>query len=147
MWSWLRTSTPAVRVQLLLGRNTYLLFNSNVGNLVWKTTEGWRQEALFWFFYYGSALIVGGWGLVWRDRRFHSYFRSWCYSRKWGRGVSPALPLFSLFQEAFTITEVMKEIFEVNVNEHIESMDLFEFTQDTSSASVLLKNHRLYPPY
>ena len=55
--------------------------------------------------------------------------------------------MFSLFQEAFTITEVMKEIFEVNVNEHIESMDLFEFTQDTLSASVLLKNHRLYPPY
>ena len=46
LWSWLRTPTLMVRVQLLLGWHTYLLFKSDVKNFVWKTDEG-RQEALF----------------------------------------------------------------------------------------------------
>ena len=32
--------TLAVQVQLLLGRNTYLLFNTDIVNFVWKTDEG-----------------------------------------------------------------------------------------------------------
>ena len=36
----LRTLTLAVRVQLPLGWNTYLLFNTDIVNLVWKTDEG-----------------------------------------------------------------------------------------------------------
>ena len=39
------------------------------------------------------------------------------------------LPLFSIFQEPSTITEVIEEIFEVNINEDIEDMDLFDLTQ------------------
>ena len=46
LWSWLRTPTLVVRVQLPLGWHTYLLFKSDVKNFVWKTDEG-RQEALF----------------------------------------------------------------------------------------------------
>ena len=50
------------------------------------------------------------------------------------RGSSnPFPPLLSIFQEPSTITEVMEEIFEVNVNGDIEDMDLGDFTQDTSS--------------
>ena len=36
----LRASTLAVRVQLPLGWNTYLVFNSDIVNFVWKTNEG-----------------------------------------------------------------------------------------------------------
>ena len=36
----LRTLTLAVRVQLPLGWNTYLLFNTDIVNFVWKTDEG-----------------------------------------------------------------------------------------------------------
>ena len=72
------------------------------------------------------------WGLVGWSRKSHSYFRSCCYSRKWGCGVSPtAIP--SLFQEPSTITKILDEIFKVNANEDIEDMDLCYFTQDTSS--------------
>ena len=44
----------------------------------------------------GGALIVGGWGLVERGRKSHSHFHSLCYSRKWGRGVSPRFHLVAL---------------------------------------------------
>ena len=37
---YLRTPTPAVLVHLQLEWNTYLLFNSNIVNFVWKTDEG-----------------------------------------------------------------------------------------------------------
>ena len=37
----------------------------------------------------GGALIVGGWGLVERDRKSCLLFHSWCYSRKWERRVNP----------------------------------------------------------
>ena len=46
------------------------------------------------------------------------------------------LPLFSFFQESFTITKVMEEIFKVNANEDIGDMDLWDFTQDTYSTLV-----------
>ena len=36
--------------------------------------------------------------------------------------------LFLLFQELFTITKVMEQIFEVNANEDIEDMGIFDFT-------------------
>ena len=36
----LRTPTLAVRVQLSLGWNTYLLFSTDIVNFVWKTNEG-----------------------------------------------------------------------------------------------------------
>ena len=36
----LRTQTLAVRVKLLLEWNTYLLFNTDTVNFVWKTDEG-----------------------------------------------------------------------------------------------------------
>ena len=32
--------TLAVRIQLLLGQNSYLLLNSDIINLVWKADEG-----------------------------------------------------------------------------------------------------------
>ena len=35
------------------------------------------------------ALIVAEWGLMRWGRKSHSYFCSWCYSRKWGYGISP----------------------------------------------------------
>ena len=38
----------------------------------------------------------------------------------------------------------MKEIFEVNVNEDIEDMDLCNFIQDTSPTLAPSKNHRLH---
>ena len=49
-------------------------------------------EALLCLFYllFGGSFIVGGWGLVEWDRKFDLHFRSWCYSSKWGGGVSPA---------------------------------------------------------
>ena len=43
----LRTPTMAVRVQLPLGWNTYLLFNSDIVNFVCKTDEGEAGIALF----------------------------------------------------------------------------------------------------
>ena len=52
-------------------------------------------------------------------------------------------PLFSLFQKLSTITEVMEEIFEVNIKEDIEDMDLCDFTQNTLKTLAPPKNHRL----
>ena len=67
---YLRTSTLAVRVQLLLlGWNTCLLCNFDIVNFVWKTDEG-RQNVFFYqFLFFGGALIVGGWGLLEWDRK------------------------------------------------------------------------------
>ena len=44
----------------------------------------------------GGALIVGGWGFMGRGRKSHSHFHSLCYSRKWGRGVSPRFHIVAL---------------------------------------------------
>ena len=42
----MRTSSLAVRVQLPLGWNTYLLFDSDIVNFVWKTDEGEVLQSL-----------------------------------------------------------------------------------------------------
>ena len=44
----------------------------------------------------GGALIVGGWGFMGRGRKSRSHFHSLCYSRKWGRGVSPRFHIVAL---------------------------------------------------
>ena len=61
------------------------------------------------------------------------------------RGQSKSFPCFHS-QELSTITEVMEEIFKVNVKEDVEDMDLCDFTQDTSKTSAPPKNHRLVTP-
>ena len=46
----LRTATLAVRVQLSLGWNTDLLFNTDIVNFVWKTDEVETESAFLLFF-------------------------------------------------------------------------------------------------
>ena len=58
----------SIRVQLLLGWNTYLLFNSDIVNFVWKTNEG-ETESTVLFIY-----------VLWR------YFNHW-WMRGSGHGV------------------------------------------------------------
>ena len=55
--------------------------------------------------------------------------------------------MFLFFQEPSTITEVMEEIFEVDVNEDTEDMDLRDFTKDTSLTRAPPKNQQLHPLY
>ena len=61
----LRTPTLAVQVQLLLGLNTYLLFNTDILNLMWKTDEG-EAESIVWLIYFlwrcwnGDEVVVWG---------------------------------------------------------------------------------------
>ena len=66
--------------------------------------------------------------------------RMQCYS-------NPFPPLFSIFQEPSTITEVMEEIFEVNANRDSEDRSLCNFTRDTSLTPAPLKNQQLHLPY
>lgn len=40
--------------------NTYLLFNSDFGNLVPETNEGGGTGSIILFFLFGGAIIVGG---------------------------------------------------------------------------------------
>ena len=57
----MRTPTPAIQVQLELGWNTYLLFNSD---------EGEAESIVFFnILFFGGALIVGGWGVVGCSRK------------------------------------------------------------------------------
>ena len=79
---------------------------------------GGRQEALFCC----SFFIWGRFDRCWvrfggARRKSNLYFRSWCYFRA---GSVQTFLLFSLFQELSTTTEVMEEIFKVNINEDIE---------------------------
>ena len=53
----------AVRVQLSLGWNTYLLFNADIVNFVWKTDEGEAENIV---------LLV--------------FVRWWCLNLRWMRG-------------------------------------------------------------
>ena len=50
----LRTPTLAVRVQLLLGWNTYVLFHTDIVNFVWKTDEA--ESIVLLFFVLGQCL-------------------------------------------------------------------------------------------
>ena len=43
----MRTPTLAARVQLPLGWNTNLLFNTDAGNFEWKTDEGETESICF----------------------------------------------------------------------------------------------------
>ena len=52
-----------VRVQLLLRWNTYLLFNPDIVNFVWKTDEGKTESIVFLIF------------ILW-----------WCFNCRWMRG-------------------------------------------------------------
>ena len=60
----MRTLVLAVLIHLPLEWNTYLLFNTDIVNFVWKTDEKGRevvQKALFcYYLFFGVALIVGG---------------------------------------------------------------------------------------
>ena len=50
-----------VRVQLPLGWDTYLLFNSDIVNFVWKTDDGETEYIVLLIF------------VLW-----------WCFNRRWG---------------------------------------------------------------
>ena len=65
----LRTPTLDVRVQLPLGWNTYLLFNTDIVNFVWKTNEGEAASIVLLIFFFGGASIFGGWGVMGWDRK------------------------------------------------------------------------------
>ena len=45
-----------VQVQLRLGWNTYLLFNTNIVNFVWKTNE--EEAESIAFFSFGSLAVL-----------------------------------------------------------------------------------------
>ena len=83
----MRTLILDVRAQLLLGWNTYLLFNSDIVNFVWKTDEGKAESIVLLIFFFGGALIIGGWGVVGWGRKSYlgpaeiTYFSSRDFSR------------------------------------------------------------------
>ena len=58
----LRTPALAVRVQLPLGWNIYLLFDTDIVNFVWKTDEGEAESVALFIF------------VLW-----------WCRNRQWMR--------------------------------------------------------------
>ena len=47
---WMRTPALAVRVQLPLGWNTYLLFNTDIVNFAWKTDDGEAKSIVLLIF-------------------------------------------------------------------------------------------------
>ena len=82
-WDPVRTQTLAVRVQLLLGWNTYLLFKTDIVNFVWKSNEGeaesiallifvlWRCLNLWWMRGGGveqKALFRTSWNLIFSSK-------------------------------------------------------------------------------
>ena len=62
----MRTPTLAVWVRLLLGWNTYLFFNSDIVNFVWKIDEGEAESSVFVNFCSLVVLLLlageGWWG-------------------------------------------------------------------------------------
>ena len=55
----MRTPKLAVRVQFPFEWNIYLLFNSDIMNLVWKTRGGDRKHSLVNFcFFWGGCIIL-----------------------------------------------------------------------------------------
>ena len=83
---WVLSSLEEIRT---LRKKCLFAFQSWCWELVVGNQWGEGQEALFYYILlFEGAVIVGGWGLVWWYRNSDSYFRSWCYSRKWGCGVS-----------------------------------------------------------
>ena len=69
----MRTPTLVVRVQLLLILSTYLLFNSDIVNFVWKTDEGEAESivllifVLWWCFYCRWVAVL------WRSRKLKAH--------------------------------------------------------------------------
>ena len=61
-WNPVEDSGSAGPSSLPLGRNTYVLFNTDIVNFVWKTDEAGSIVLLIFFF--GGAWIFGGWGVV-----------------------------------------------------------------------------------
>ena len=51
----LRTLTLGVQVQLPLGWNTYLLFDTDIVNFVCKTDEGKVETIVLLFLFFGGA--------------------------------------------------------------------------------------------
>ena len=84
LWTQLRTPKLAVGVQLLLGWNTYLLFNTDILNLVQKTNEGGVKSIVLLIF---LLWFVFGWGVVrWRRKPYLgpaeiASFSTWDFSR------------------------------------------------------------------
>ena len=52
----LRTPTLAAQVQLPLGWNTYVLFNTDIVNFLWKTDEGEAESIVLLIFVLGWCL-------------------------------------------------------------------------------------------
>ena len=50
----LRTPTLTVRVQLPLGWNTYLLFNTDTVNFAWEADEGEAESIVLFLFFCGA---------------------------------------------------------------------------------------------
>ena len=65
----MRTTALVVRVQLPLGWNTYLLFNIDIVNFVWKTDERGAESIALLIFVLWRCLNFGGWGVVEWGRR------------------------------------------------------------------------------
>ena len=62
LWSWLRTPTLVVRVQLRLGWYTNLLSKSDVLNFVWKADKVKAGSTILLFFLQPSSVSEGCWG-------------------------------------------------------------------------------------
>ena len=54
----MRIPALAVRVQLMLGWNAYLLFNTDIVNFVWKTNEGEAESIVLLIFVKFCSLAV-----------------------------------------------------------------------------------------
>ena len=77
------TPIPAVLVRLLLEGNTYLLFNSDIVNFVWKTVKGGGERE-------SIVLLIF---VIWR-----------CFNRRWvsGCGLGQKLPFRASWNRIFS---------------------------------------------
>ena len=76
----MRTPTLAVRVQLPLGWNTYLLSNTDIVNFMWKTIEGEVENIVLLIFVLFSSLVDEGWwsgaeGLILGQLKSYFFFQ------------------------------------------------------------------------
>ena len=65
--------------QLPLGWNTYLLFNFDIVNFVWKADEGKAESIVLLFLFFGGSLIFGGWEVVGWGREFYLVLKSYLF--------------------------------------------------------------------
>ena len=127
----MRIYTLAIRVQLPLVRNTYSLFNSDFGNLVWKTNDGEVGSIILLFLLFGGCFDCRCVMVVGLGRKVSFLFLFLVLLKEMRIRVSPTPSL--VFTLSGTFTEVMEGIFKVNANEDVEDMNLRDFFQDTST--------------